>query len=396
MIELRASEPLPARDRTRDYERYISLGILLVLLLGCYLVVRPFLTALLWGAIIAMSTRGLFQRCLRLVRGRRKLAAGLATTCLVAILLVPVAALAVNVAGGMPKLLEWFNGMLAGGLREPPAWLTGIPLIGRRVTEWWQAAAADPEALRQQLRPFAKPVKDFLVTAAAGIGVGVLEFALSLFIAAILYVKGARVAEVVDRIAFRLGGEFGKRQIAVVRSTVRSVFKGLLGTAVVQAVLAMIGFWIAGISNILLLGMGTFFLSVVPGGPTLLWLPAALWLQANGSTGRAIFLGLWGLVVIGGADNVIRPLLIGKGTDAPMALIFLGVIGGVLAFGFLGLFIGPTLLTVCLQPLPQLDRSRRADGRVPARQRSVKRLPLARVARRLPEGLAAARRHRRA
>ena len=108
----------------------------------------------------------------------------------------------------------------------------------------------------------------------------------------------------------------------------------------------MIGFWIAGISNVFLLGMGTFFLSVVPGGPTVLWLPAALWLQANGSSGRAIFLGIWGLVVIGGADNVVRPLLIGKGTDAPMALIFLGVIGGVLAFGFLGLFIGPTLLTV--------------------------------------------------
>jgi len=346
MTDARSPEPLAARDRTRDYESYAVRAILLLLLLGCYLVVRPFLTAFLWGAIIAMSTRGLYQRCLRLVRGRRKLAAALATLFLVAILLVPIAALGVNLAGGMPRLLEWFNGMLAGGLREPPAWLTGIPLIGRRVTEWWQATAADPEKLREQLRPFARPVRDFLVAAAGGIGVGLLEFALALLIAAMLYVKGDRLAEVVDRIAFRLGGDFGQRQVAVVRSTVRSVFKGLLGTCAVQAVLAMIGFWVAGISNVFLLGMGTFFLSVVPGGPALLWLPAALWLQAHDSTGRAIFLGIWGLVVVGGADNVVRPLLIGKGTEAPMALIFLGVIGGVLAFGFLGLFIGPTLLTV--------------------------------------------------
>jgi predicted PurR-regulated permease PerM len=189
-------------------------------------------------------------------------------------------------------------------------------------------------------------VKDFLVAAAGGIGIGVLEFALSVFVASMLYVRGDQFEQATDRIAGRLGGDFGRRQVAVVRSTVRSVFRGLVGTAAVQAVLAMIGFAIAGISHIFVLGVGTFFLSVVPGGPTLLWLPAALWLNAKGSSGQAIFLGIWGLLVIGGSDNVIRPLLIGKGTEAPMAIIFLGVIGGILAFGFLGLFIGPVILTV--------------------------------------------------
>jgi predicted PurR-regulated permease PerM len=144
----------------------------------------------------------------------------------------------------------------------------------------------------------------------------------------------------------RLGGQAGLRQVAVVRSTVRSVFNGLLGTCAVQAILAMIGFWVAGVPGAFLLGMGTFFLSVVPGGPALLWLPAALWLNATGSTGWAIFMAIWGLVVVGGSDNVVRPLLIGKGVEAPLSLVFLGVVGGILAFGFLGLFIGPTLLTV--------------------------------------------------
>ncbi|HKD20197.1 MAG TPA: AI-2E family transporter, partial [Thermoanaerobaculia bacterium] len=142
------------------------------------------------------------------------------------------------------------------------------------------------------------------------------------------------------------GGNSGRRQVAVVRSTVRGVFRGILGTCAVQAALAMIGFWIAGVPGVLVLGMATFFLSVIPAGPALLWIPAAIWLGANGSTGRAVFLAIWGLVVVGGSENIVRPILIGKGTDAPMALIFLGVIGGMLAFGFLGLFIGPTLLTV--------------------------------------------------
>jgi predicted PurR-regulated permease PerM len=132
----------------------------------------------------------------------------------------------------------------------------------------------------------------------------------------------------------------------LVRSTIRGVFRGLLGTCAVQAGLAMIGFLIAGVPGVILLGMATFFLSVVPAGPALLWLPAALWLGANGRTGMAIFLAVWGLVVVGGSENVVRPLLMGKGIQAPLAVVFLGVLGGILAFGFLGLFIGPTILTV--------------------------------------------------
>ena len=120
----------------------------------------------------------------------------------------------------------------------------------------------------------------------------------------------------------------------------------MLGTCAVQGVLAMIGFLIAGVPGVVLLGMATFFLSVVPLGPALLWLPAALWLGANGNRGMAIFIAVWGLVVVGGAENIVRPLLMGKGVQAPLAVVFLGVIGGIVAFGFLGLFIGPTILTV--------------------------------------------------
>ena len=330
----------------RDYERYAVFAAIVLLLVGCYLVVRPFVTAFIWGGILSLSTRGLYERLRRLAGGRSRLAATLAGLTIAAVLFVPITAFAVRLAGGTPSVAERVQGMLSGGLREPPAWLATVPVVGRPATAKWQALAADPERLRTELRPLIGPARDFLLAAAGGIGAGILEFALAVVIAGFFYVRGERFARLVDRVAARLGGEAGRRQIAVVGSTVRSVFRGLLGTCAVQAVLAMIGFLIAGIPGVFVLGMATFFLSVIPAGPALLWLPAALWLGASGATGRAIFLAIWGLVIVGGSDNVVRPILIGKGVESPMALIFLGVVGGILAFGFLGLFIGPVLLTV--------------------------------------------------
>lgn len=335
-----------ARRLSGDYERYAVFAAVLLLVIGCYLVIRPFLIAFIWGVIISISTRGLYQRCLRLVGGRAKLAAALAALFLVAVLLIPIGALALNLADGVPQLTAWFDSAMSGGLKEPPSWLEGLPLVGRSAAEKWRAFAADPNLLRERMKPILGPLKAFLVAAVGGIGVGLLQFALALVVTGLLYVRGEKFAAAMDRVTLRLGGEFGRRQIAVVRSTVRGVFNGMLGTCAVQAVLAMIGFWIAGIPSVFLLGVGTFFLSVIPGGPALLWAPAALWLYSHDSTGRAIFLALWGIVIVGGSDNVVRPLLIGKGIDAPLALVFLGVIGGVFAFGFLGLFIGPVLLVV--------------------------------------------------
>ncbi len=342
--EVRALPPEPSG--LRRYERYAVGAAIVALVVGCFLVVRPFLTAALWGAIIAVSTRKLYHRVVRLIGGRRKLAAVATTLLLTLVLLVPIAALAANVAAGLPELGARFNGMLEGGLKAAPAWLAAVPLVGKAAVAKWDFYANNPEEFRKALRPYLGPVKDFLVGAVAGVSIGILEFLLALFLAAFLYIHGEVFAANVDRVAFRLAGETGRRQVAVVRSTIVGVFKGLLGTCVVQAILAMIGFWIASVPQAFLLGMATFFLSVIPGGPILLWLPAALWLNANGHTGWAIFMGLWGLIVVSGSDNVVRPLLIGRGIEAPLAVVFLGVAGGVLAFGFLGLFIGPVLLVV--------------------------------------------------
>lgn len=333
-------------DLPRDFERYAATAAMVLLVIGCYLVLSPFLTAFLWGGIIAVSTRGIYSRILRLLGQRRGLAAALTGLGLTAVLLVPIATLGLNVVSQWPTLSERVTGFVARGFPQPPAWVARLPLVGTSVSGYWESLAADPQRLSQDLRPLLRPVREFLLAFSAGVGGGILEFALALLMAGLLYVWGDDLGTVLNQVALRLGGETGRRQVAVVASTVRGVFNGVIGTAAAQALLAMIGFLLSGVPGVFLLGMGTFFLSVVPGGPALLWLPAALWLYMGGASGWAIFMALWGFFVVSGSDNFIRPLLIGKGVRAPLGLIFLGVIGGILAFGFLGLFIGPTLLAV--------------------------------------------------
>jgi len=333
-------------DTSHDFERYAAAAVLLLLVLGCYLVVRPFLTAFLWGGIISISTRAIYLRVVGILGGRRGLAASLTAIGLAAVLLVPIAALGLNLAGQWPALNDRITSLMSRGLSGPPPWVAELPLVGRYASNYWHSAAAKPDQLKQDLLPLIKPVKDFIFAFTAGIGRGVLEFSLALLIAGLLYVWGEDLGAALGTIADRLGGESGRRLVQVVESTVRGVFKGVIGTAAVQGILAIFGFWVAGVPNVLILGMATFFLSVIPGGPIVLWLPAALWLYANGHTGWAIFMGIWGAGPVGSSDNLIRPLLIGKGVEMPNALIFLGVIGGILAFGFLGLFIGPTMLAI--------------------------------------------------
>jgi predicted PurR-regulated permease PerM len=231
----------------------------------------------------------------------------------------------------------------ASHLGPPTECLVGLARTSR-IGFYWYSAAGKPDQLRQNLLQLIKPVRDFIFAFTAGIGRGVLDFALALLIAGLLYVWGEDLGTALRRIADRLGGASGLRLVQVVESTVRGVFKAVIGTAAIEGSLAIFGFWVAGVPNALMLGMATFFISVIPGGPTFLWLPAALWLYANGHTGKAIFMLLWGAGPVGSSSNLILPLLIGKGVETPAAAVFLGVLGGILASGFLGLFIGPTML----------------------------------------------------
>jgi predicted PurR-regulated permease PerM len=169
---------------------------------------------------------------------------------------------------------------------------------------------------------------------------------MSVLAAFFFFRDGAEGARRLDAAVKRLAGNRAQQLLAVAGGTVRSVVYGVIGTALAQATLQGLGLWLAGVPVAFFLGFLTFFLSFVPLGPPLVWLPAAVWLLYNGAIGWGIFLIGWGFFVVSGVDNVLRPYLISRGSRLPLILMFFGVLGGLMAFGFLGVFLGPTLLTI--------------------------------------------------
>ena len=326
-------------------ERNLGWIILLLLLIGCLLVLRPFASALLWAVVLCFSSWPLYQRLLKLLRGRRTLAALLMALGMILVMLLPFLIVGGTLADNVREFISAARTYIDAGPLTPPAWLAKIPLVGQQATERWQVLATDNAQLLAAAKHFIEIVGAGLLMAGVAIGSGLLQLALSIFVAFFLFRDGSAIAERLTTAIARIGGERGAHLLEVAGNTVRGVVYGILGTGLVQALMAGIGFLIAGVPGAALLTLLTFFLSVVPVGPPLVWIPAAIWLFHQGSTGWGIFMLVWG-VLVSSVDNVVKPWLISQGSDLPFILIFFGVLGGALTFGFIGVFIGPTLLAV--------------------------------------------------
>jgi predicted PurR-regulated permease PerM len=251
-----------------------------------------------------------------------------------------------SLADSVAELVEASRRAFEHGPPALPAWLSGLPLVGDTITDYWQAMTHDGTRLLEDLKGLIAPARSVLVAGGGLLFAGLLQLGLAVLIAFFLYRDGESGAAKIEGMVSRIGGARGLHLLRVGGSTVISVVYGILGTALAQGLVAGIGFVIAGVPGAALLGLLTFFLSVVPVGPPLIWIPAALWLFFYGSTGWAIFLAVWGVLVISMVDNVLKPMIISKGSNLPFILVFLGVLGGAAAFGFVGIFIGPTLLAV--------------------------------------------------
>lgn len=203
-----------------------------------------------------------------------------------------------------------------------------------------------------------------LVAAVAAVGQGATQVVISAFLAFFFLRDAAMLSERLKIGVERLAGERGRHLLKVAGDTVRGVVYGILGTALTQAIVAGFGFWIAGVPGAILLGVLTFFFAVIPFGPPVVWIPAVIWLFAQGSPGWGLGLLLWGIFVISGVDNVLRPYLISQGSKMPFVLIFCGVIGGAFAFGLVGLFLGPTLLAVAYRLVDEWSSNPQLAGSV--------------------------------
>jgi predicted PurR-regulated permease PerM len=329
-------------------EQVAQVAAITVLVVGCLLVLQPFVTALLSAAIVCFSTWPAYQWMERQLGGRRWLAALVMTLSLIVIVVLPIALLALTIADSVAPAVDKLREFFAAGLPGPPDWLVSIPLLGDSLDSGWRELTASKAVLNETLKNFVQPVREGLLQFGLILGEGALQMTLAAFIGYFFYRDGEALVAAARVGAGRIAGQLMPELFQTVGGTIKGVVYGLLGTAIAQGVVAAIGFMIAGVPAPVLLGTATFFLSLLPIGPPLIWGGAAAWLAYQGQLGWAMFMAVYGLVAISGIDNVVKPLLISRGSSLPFVLVFLGVFGGVIAFGFVGIFLGPTLLAVGL------------------------------------------------
>lgn len=332
--------------KTPGTDRYMAAGALLLLVLGCVLVLRPFATALAWAGILVMTGWAPFVRLERALGMGRLLPAALATLSIALLVLVPVIAVAIGLSVNLAQLGVAVKALLDQGLPAAPGWLGDLPLIGVWLDQYWAQYVHDGHRLVAEIRRWGPALQDFALSAGEVVTDGVLDVALSVFLAFFLFQRGEAIAARIRIALEHVSGERAATLIDLIHRTVAGVVYGVLGTALAQGVLATIGFALAGVPGAVLLGTATFFLSVVPIGPPMVWGGAAIWLFSAGRPGWALFVALWGFLVVSTVDNLIKPLIISRGARLPFPVVFLGVVGGVLAFGVIGAFLGPALLAV--------------------------------------------------
>lgn len=345
-------------------DRLLMQILLLALLAACLLVLAPFWSALFWAAVLAFASWPLMRLLTNALDGRINLAAGLLTTGWMLLVAGPLVWLGFNLADHVRDATTFVKDVQLEGLPQAPGWLAGIPLIGERLVGIWDTIDEQGAALIVAVKPYLGQVGNWLLARSAQIGGGILELTLSIVFVFFFYRDGPRLAMFVHRLLERLIGERASYYQDLVAGTIQRVVNGVIGTAAAQAVLALIGFLIAGVPGALVLGLATFLLSLIPMGPPLIWIPATAWLAWKGDYGLAIFLGIWGTLIISGVDNVLKPYLISRGGNLPLVIVLLGVFGGLIAFGFIGLFIGPTLLALAYSLLVDWSASQQNKDKI--------------------------------
>jgi predicted PurR-regulated permease PerM len=337
----------------RRIEQYAGIAVLVLLVLGCLLVLRPFISSILWAAILAYATWPIHNRLIGWLKGRVTLAAGLMTLLLGLSMVLPLVLIVSGLADNAGALISQIRKALDGGLPGLPAWAAELPWVGSAIAEKWRLWTESNGSLASDIKTFldSPEFRKAMLDGGRALGSGALHLAISVAICFFFYRDGPEAAERLQAVTERLVGDSAQRLIRVAADTVTRVVDGILGTALAQGLLAALGFWIAGVPGPLVLGLLTFMASLIPMGPPLIWVPASLWLFTEVSTGWAVFMAIWGFFVISGVDNIVKPYLISRGGQLPLLLVFLGVVGGVLAFGFIGLFIGPVLLSVAYSVL---------------------------------------------
>lgn len=331
-------------DRNTEY--LLRIVALSALALGCLLVLQPFVTALLGAAIVCFSTWPVYQYAEQKLHGNRTFAALLMTIALVLLMVLPLMFLASTLSDSITYAVDWARATLAEGAPALPDWVKNLPMVGGYLDQNWNELVASREKLEALTIKLMPAVQQGAIKFAVMLGEGVVQLSLVAFLAFFFYRDGKALIAWLRSILPRVAGTIAPELLEIVGGTTRSVVYGIVGTAIIQGIVAAIGFLIAGVPAAALLGFLTFILSMAPVGPPLVWIGATVWLAYQHEIGWAIFMAVYGFFAISGVDNVIKPILISRGSSLPFVLVFVGALGGAVAFGFIGIFLGPTLLAV--------------------------------------------------
>jgi len=328
----------------RALEITVRIGMLAVLVAWCFEIVRPFLYLGAWGLIIAVATYPGYRRLEARLGERRGLAAMLFTLLMLALLIGPMIMLAGTLVEGAQQLARALS---AGTLSvpPPPETIASWPLIGGPLERLWSLASENLREALREIEPELKPIGLWALSAAANTGLGILQFVAAIVVAGVLQAHASGGGHAARAVASRLGGERGAQFTELAQATVRGVARGILGVALIQSLLAGLGFLAVGMPAAGLLALLCFLLAAVQIGPFPILLAAVIYVFSTSSSVTAVlFLG-WN-VFVGLIDNVLKPLLLGRGAKVPLVVIFVGAIGGFLDSGIIGLFVGSVVLAL--------------------------------------------------
>ena len=338
---------LSANDRIflhRSLEATIRIGLLLIITVWCFKIVEPFIIPIIWGIIIAIAAYPLYSRLRTALGERHKLAATAFTIAFLIILIVPTVLLTDTMIEGLKMLAEKINdGSLS--IPPPPESLHNLMIIGEPLARFWLLASENIHSALLQLTPVLKVIGSWLLSAAAGGGLAILHFVIAIIIAGILLANSSGSNRTARAITRRLADEKGADYADLAEATVRSVANGILGVALIQSLLAGLGFMVAGVPAAGLWALLCLILSIAQIGIAPIVIPIIIYLFYTADTFTALAFLIWS-IPISLIDNILKPILLGRGVKTPMAVIFIGAIGGLLSSGVIGLFIGAVILSL--------------------------------------------------
>jgi predicted PurR-regulated permease PerM len=366
-MSISSNEQRGGRGHAPLIEQYALLVLFSLLLVGVYLVLKPFLLGLVFGGILAIATWPV--RDWLVTKGLSgRMAAALLLLTLLLVVLVPVIVSAPDLAAEVKRVTERVEGWIASS-PPVPAWLAGLPLIGDSISSTWSKLLNNSAEARAMLEPYAQAAREFLVATAEALTSSVINLGIAVFMATTFWASGDTVVRIVSSSLMQLGGRNLAGLMDVAANAVRGVFYGIVGTAAVQGLLMTIGLFIAGVPAAAPLGFVTLILAISQAGSVLInlvWGGAAWWVYTQSGMGLGFwFVVAWGLLVVF-IESPLKPVLIGARMTLPIILVLLGVFGGFMSFGFLGLFVGPTLLAVAYELLRAWRGGAAEGGGAPA------------------------------